>query len=159
MEFRLLAGSVADPSSVPDVLRNHPFLLKPIPTEVTHDWKFSGTTMINSQLFAASRIDARPKMGWIERWRFSDGNEGHPVHVHAADFLVVSPTSHPDYGLLKETILPRGTVEVAIRFTDHPGRFVLHCHILGHEDAGMMAQLQVTVGRKSPDGLAQPRPP
>ncbi|MGW1753053.1 multicopper oxidase domain-containing protein [Streptomyces mirabilis] len=32
---------------------------------------------------------------------------------------------------------------VRIRFLDHPGKTVLHCHILNHEDAGMMAVLQI----------------
>jgi spore coat protein A, manganese oxidase len=160
VEFRRVASEGQDASSVPNHLRNHPFLLEPIPTQVTKEWVFNGTSTINGLQFHASRIDARPHLGRIERWRLIDSNEGHPVHIHGADFLVVSPPDHPDFGLLKETILPRGTVEVAIRFTDHTGRFVLHCHILGHEDAGMMAQMKIAEGRRTPETLRErARPP
>ena len=34
-------------------------------------------------------------------------------------------------------------VEVAARFTDHTGPFMIHCHMLDHEDHGMMARFDV----------------
>ena len=37
----------------------------------------------------------------------------------------------------------RGWVRLRIPFTDYPGRSVYHCHILDHEDAGMMATVSV----------------
>ena len=37
---------------------------------------------------------------------------------------------------------PTETVEVAIRFTDHAGRYMLHCHNLEHEDMMMMAAFE-----------------
>ena len=38
---------------------------------------------------------------------------------------------------------PGTAVEVAARFTDYPGVFMIHCHMLDHEDDGMMAQFAV----------------
>ncbi|MFE1952638.1 multicopper oxidase domain-containing protein [Streptomyces sp. NPDC059524] len=37
-------------------------------------------------------------------------------------------------------VLPAQGVEVAVRFTDYAGRFLLHCHNLEHEDMAMMAE-------------------
>ena len=44
----------------------------------------------------------------------------------------------------KDTVdlLPGEVVEVAVRFTDHAGRFVMHCHNLEHEDMAMMATIR-----------------
>jgi FtsP/CotA-like multicopper oxidase with cupredoxin domain len=46
---------------------------------------------------------------------------------------------------LKDTVLvwPGETVELALRFEHHAGLYVLHCHNLEHEDAGMMLNLEV----------------
>jgi spore coat protein A len=34
---------------------------------------------------------------------------------------------------------PHDYLDLAVRFTDYPGRYVLHCHNLEHEDMAMMA--------------------
>jgi FtsP/CotA-like multicopper oxidase with cupredoxin domain len=41
------------------------------------------------------------------------------------------------------TVPTRGQVTVRMRFTDFTGRTVYHCHILNHEDKGMMAVLEI----------------
>ena len=38
-------------------------------------------------------------------------------------------------------VRPSETVEVAVRFTDYAGRYVVHCHNLEHEDMAMMANV------------------
>ncbi len=47
---------------------------------------------------------------------------------------------------LKNTVLvlPNERVEVAVRFNEHPGLFLMHCHNLEHEDMGMMLNFEVT---------------
>jgi FtsP/CotA-like multicopper oxidase with cupredoxin domain len=40
-------------------------------------------------------------------------------------------------------IPPGGYVKILTRFADFTGMYVLHCHILGHEDRGMMQLVQV----------------
>jgi suppressor of ftsI len=40
-------------------------------------------------------------------------------------------------------LLPDDDVVIRMRFADFTGRFVFHCHILNHEDAGMMAVVEV----------------
>ncbi|MGW4249714.1 multicopper oxidase domain-containing protein, partial [Nocardia sp. NPDC004722] len=42
-----------------------------------------------------------------------------------------------------------GMAEIAVRFTDHAGRFVLHCHNLEHEDMAMMATFTTVAGNAS----------
>ena len=46
---------------------------------------------------------------------------------------------------LKDTVLlfPEEEVDMLVRFDHHPGRFLLHCHNLEHEDAGMMLNFEV----------------
>ncbi|GAA2553875.1 hypothetical protein GCM10010210_29110 [Pseudonocardia hydrocarbonoxydans] len=51
-----------------------------------------------------------------------------------------SPTGVPQDVVL---IPARGWVRLRIPFTTQPGRSVYHCHILDHEDAGMMATVDV----------------
>jgi FtsP/CotA-like multicopper oxidase with cupredoxin domain len=52
--------------------------------------------------------------------------------------------SRPDGDQLGPRLVPGETAEVAIRFTDHPGRYVFHCHNLEHEDMAMMANFSVS---------------
>jgi FtsP/CotA-like multicopper oxidase with cupredoxin domain len=85
--------------------------------------------------------------GQVERWRFSSDLH-HPVHVHLAQFQVLSRGSggpHPPDAGWKDTVdlRPADDVEVAIRFPDLPGRYVMHCHNLEHEDMAMMAAFEV----------------
>jgi FtsP/CotA-like multicopper oxidase with cupredoxin domain len=49
------------------------------------------------------------------------------------------------YETMKETwyLAPSETVEVKLKFTDHTGMYMLHCHMLEHEDDGMMTQFEV----------------
>ncbi len=73
----------------------------------------------------------------------------HPFHVHGANFQVLSENGNKP-GLenqgWKDTVLVDKQVEILIRF-DHAAAeqkpFMFHCHILEHEDAGMMGQFSV----------------
>ena len=66
--------------------------------------------------------------------------------MHTNDFQVMSVNGRPykAHGLQDTMNLPvDGTAVIRIRFADYPGRTVFHCHILNHEDEGMMAVLQI----------------
>jgi len=70
----------------------------------------------------------------------------HPFHLHAWPFRVVDRTSGPpDVPGWKDTVnVPaNSTVTIRVPFTDITGRTVYHCHILDHEDQGMMGAIQV----------------
>ena len=110
---------------------------------------FAGAFTINDRSFDASRVDVRAQRGVLEVWEIVNvSTEPHPFHVHATQFQVVSRSSgalSPHELGLKDTVLvwPGETVRIAIRFDAHAGLYVLHCHNLEHEDAGMMLNLEV----------------
>jgi suppressor of ftsI len=102
---------------------------------------------INGMPFDMHRIDARPKLGTTEEWTLKNAtSEQHPFHIHINDFKVLSVNGVP-YAATGEqdTVIlpPEGEVVVRIAFLDFTGKFVFHCHILGHEDGGMMATVEV----------------
>ena len=113
---------------------------------------------INGRPFDGERVDADPELDSTERWVFVNATPGqHRVHLHDVDWKIVSreggvqmlTPGDPDVALgeagLRETFLVQSgeTVEVEAKFTDRLGRYVFHCHVLEHEDNGMMAQFEV----------------
>ncbi len=59
------------------------------------------------------------------------------------------------YHVFRDTLFIQNGYDVTLRtkYVDYPGVFVLHCHILDHEDAGMMANVQVARDRLHPPAL------
>jgi FtsP/CotA-like multicopper oxidase with cupredoxin domain len=82
----------------------------------------------------------------------------HPFHVHGTQFRVLGRTRSgelPPGASLREgvidagwrdtvLVLPGETVRLQMRFTRYPGLYLYHCHILEHEDMGMMRNYRVT---------------
>ncbi|WP_308645971.1 multicopper oxidase family protein [Nocardia cyriacigeorgica] len=107
-----------------------------------HGWSINGAP------YEPGCALANPRLGTVEIWRFITDFH-HPVHVHLDPFQVISRNNRPpgpfDAGW-KDTVdvRPAEAVEVAVRFTDYPGPFMLHCHNLEHEDMAMMADFVVT---------------
>jgi FtsP/CotA-like multicopper oxidase with cupredoxin domain len=102
---------------------------------------------INDKEFDAGRVDVRPRLGTVEEWTLRNtSDEQHPFHIHVNDFQVVSVSGRPyDATGVQDTVplLPNEDMVIRTRFTDFPGKFVFHCHILNHEDNGMMAVVEV----------------
>ncbi|KNB50579.1 Spore coat protein [Streptomyces caatingaensis] len=102
---------------------------------------------VNGRPFRPDTVLASPRLGSVERWRFSSDFH-HPVHVHLARFQVVARGGRPpgaaDAGW-KDTVdvRPYEVVEVLARFTGYRGRYMLHCHNLEHEDMAMMGTFEV----------------
>jgi FtsP/CotA-like multicopper oxidase with cupredoxin domain len=79
----------------------------------------------------------------------------HPIHLHGRQFRVVSREGMNTAGAVvaqgfvdagwQDTVLvlPGETVRIKIPFTRHPGLYLYHCHILEHEDMGMMRNFRV----------------
>ncbi|WP_267881110.1 MULTISPECIES: multicopper oxidase domain-containing protein [unclassified Streptomyces] len=70
----------------------------------------------------------------------------HPFHLHVWPFHVLAGSAGmPSAGVLQDVVLvpARGWVRLPIPFSDFAGRSVFHCHILDHEDLGMMATVNV----------------
>jgi suppressor of ftsI len=106
-----------------------------------------GTNQINGQVFDHNRVDYRVKLGDLEEWTLRNtDDEDHVFHIHVNDFQVMSVNGQPynARGLEDTVVLPQGgEVVVRIPFKDFVGKFVYHCHILPHEDTGMMRIVEV----------------
>jgi blue copper oxidase len=97
------------------------------------------------------RVDVTARLGSAEVWEISAGGMpmAHPFHIHGASFRILSkggrnPPAH-EAGW-KDVVLVEEHAEVLVRF-DNPAPpkmpFMYHCHILEHEDHGMMGQFAV----------------
>jgi FtsP/CotA-like multicopper oxidase with cupredoxin domain len=120
----------------------------------------TGLFFINHATFDHTRVDLKVPLGSIEEWTIRNASaELHVFHIHQVHFQVISQNGRPAPfdGLVDTVNVPiHGEVKIRIAFTDPKivGRFMYHCHILEHEDKGMMAQIEVydpKVG-PTPDG-------
>jgi FtsP/CotA-like multicopper oxidase with cupredoxin domain len=69
----------------------------------------------------------------------------HPIHLHGGQFQVISINGQPpERETWKDTIVisPREYVDVAVKF-QYPGYWMLYCHIIDHEDNGMLTMIYV----------------
>ena len=104
---------------------------------------------LGGRLFDAERVDLRVPLGSVEEWTIrNDTDDLHAFHIHQVHFQVVevNGVAQPFNGYADTVRVPsRGTVKVILPFTDPAivGRFMYHCHVLNHEDHGMMAQIEV----------------
>ncbi len=153
LRFRVVRAARRDDSRVPDRLADVAPLVPP-PGASVRTFTFArgrvgghGGWTINGLPFDPATPLVEVPLGRTEVWRFVT-DVHHPVHVHLDPFTVLrrgadGPGPH-DAGR-KDTVdlRPGEVVEVAVRFTDHAGRFVLHCHNLEHEDMAMMAAIRM----------------
>ncbi|RCV57959.1 multicopper oxidase family protein [Marinitenerispora sediminis] len=102
---------------------------------------------VNGREFDPERVDIRVRLGTTEEWTVrNDSDEEHAFHIHINPFQVISVNGRPyDARGRQDTVqLPvRGEVVIRTRFRDFVGVFPVHCHILNHEDRGMMANVEV----------------
>lgn len=107
---------------------------------------------INGKKFDPERIDFTQQQGVTEVWEIYNkpdmmGGMIHPFHVHGAQFKIISrdgeaPPQNERGWKDSFSIKPDETVKIAIQFK-HKGVYMFHCHILEHEDNGMMGQVKV----------------
>jgi FtsP/CotA-like multicopper oxidase with cupredoxin domain len=126
-----------------EATRTRPFVL---------EMGFSGPMTINGVSMDMDRIDQTVKVNDTEVWEITNSSDlPHPFHVHDVQFLVLtrdgSPPEDNEAGW-KDTVLvmPRETVRIITHFSDYTdpdNPYMFHCHILEHEDAGMMGQFLV----------------
>ncbi|TVO34755.1 hypothetical protein FOF44_13245 [Vibrio algivorus] len=135
--------------------------------DMQHDMKGMATTdstftkkqllhinTINGRPFDMQRIDFNAKQGELEHWTISQGKDHmlHPFHIHGCRFRVLSINGNPPPKHLsgwKDTIsvFPMGTTELLVQFNHLASKetpYMAHCHILEHEDTGMMMQFTVS---------------
>ncbi len=104
--------------------------------------------LINGEAWDEDVINVKPKLGTVEEWVLKDiTSEPHPFHIHVNDFQVMSIDGKPYDAKGLQDVVPLspngGKVVIRQRYEDYTGKFVFHCHILDHEDAGMMQNVKV----------------
>jgi suppressor of ftsI len=103
---------------------------------------------INGEKFSPDAAPmVRTKIGTFQHWRIINASkELHPMHIHQVHFLAYAENDKPiDDPLWLDTVNVSygGSVDVIMDFTDPviKGMSVFHCHLLNHEDKGMMAKI------------------
>jgi FtsP/CotA-like multicopper oxidase with cupredoxin domain len=106
--------------------------------------------LINGAAFDMNRIDVVSKVGQVELWEIDNPTDmDHPFHVHGVQFQLVETERggrivKPPYRAWKDTVnVARGETARILLRQDRPGPRMYHCHILEHEDLGMMGIVDV----------------
>jgi FtsP/CotA-like multicopper oxidase with cupredoxin domain len=130
---------------IPDVLRSVTALDTGAVTETRVMLMSQGR--INSKVMDMERVDVSAELGATEIWEVENlVGMDHPFHLHGFRFQVLDRNGVPEpYPSWKDTVnVPkRERVRFIVRYSDFPGLWMFHCHILDHEDQGMMGVLEV----------------
>jgi suppressor of ftsI len=154
---------MALPTKLPTPKRYYP-LIDPSEVSQVREIQFSGNFpavmnpyvggdfSINNALYDEKACPVYVTLGSVEQWNLEvgdmqhGGSEGHPFHIHVNHFEVISVggTQMPP-GTIQDTIwVPENTtVVIRQKFKEFTGKSVYHCHILPHEDTGMMANFLI----------------
>jgi FtsP/CotA-like multicopper oxidase with cupredoxin domain len=103
---------------------------------------------INGEQFDHDRVNVSATLGDTEEWVIKNvSGEEHPFHIHVNDFQLISINGQPYQARSLQDTQPipvGGEIVIRQRYADYTGRFVYHCHILAHEDNGMMGLIEVS---------------
>ncbi|WGK68406.1 multicopper oxidase domain-containing protein [Candidatus Haliotispira prima] len=110
---------------------------------------------INGSTFDPGKINIKIKEGDTEEWIVQGSNmvmrggfSFHNLHIHDVTFQIKSINGKrpkPELSGFKDTVFipPRSEVRLIAKFKDYKGKYVYHCHLLEHEDLGMMGIFEV----------------
>jgi FtsP/CotA-like multicopper oxidase with cupredoxin domain len=109
------------------------------------------TFTADGKVFDPARIDQRVRLGAVEEWtiRNTHQHDDHSFHIHTNPFQVVEIGGQPQADRMwRDTVtVPRpakgGSAVIRTRFLDYTGVFMLHCHMMNHEELGMMQAVEV----------------
>jgi FtsP/CotA-like multicopper oxidase with cupredoxin domain len=165
--------TATDHSQVPDTLCQYPDLnLNEVVT--TRIWNFDlvgGQFKVNGLIFDADRSDATVKQGtaetWIIRNKLPAAGWVHPVHIHLEEGRILSRNGAappPEESGRRDVypIRPGEEVHIFLRFREWFGKYMIHCHNLGHEDNFMLVRwdvgTQTSLVTSPVDSLGNPNP-
>lgn len=154
LRFNVVRDTPADRpdlSRVPDALRP---LVQPDLKKVRRKRHFKferedGVWVINGKLFDENKASVTMELGEAEIWTLEGkGSWHHPIHIHLEEARILKRNGRlppPHERGRKDVIVlnPGEEVQVYLRFTDFPGKYVMHCHNLIHEDHHMMLRFDV----------------
>ena len=102
------------------------------------------THLVCGRRFDPDRVDQR---GAIEEWTVvNEHDNDHIFHIHTNPFqmVAINGAKLAEQDWRDTVVVPRnGSVTFRSRFLDFSGRFVLHCHMMNHEELGMMQVVEV----------------
>jgi spore coat protein A, manganese oxidase len=154
MQFRV-TRSVHDRSKIPTKLEKAPAIHAPKKPSMTWTFGLGGDAKtgtywtVNGKPFDPRRVDVEVPLGSTQTWLLKNVSPiTHYIHLHEEEWHTVAVNGKPPPAPLRGLedtwrLDPGETIEVAAAFTDYAGVFMLHCHMLDHEDDGMMAQFAV----------------
>jgi FtsP/CotA-like multicopper oxidase with cupredoxin domain len=158
MAFRVGGERRPDDTRVPRHLRPLPEWTRKAPRRPGHRWEitiggfFKTTWRINGRTFNPDFVEVKPRLGSVQTWELvNKTNVAHVMHLHHTDWYLLERNGKPPppwEDCLKETffLYPNERILVAGRLSDYTGKFVVHCHMLDHEDHGLMSQFEVVRG-------------
>jgi FtsP/CotA-like multicopper oxidase with cupredoxin domain len=136
---------VQEPFEVPETLRKIPELNVNDVTETRVMRMTNGK--INSKTMDMNRVDETAELGATEIWDIRNlVGMDHPFHLHGFQFQVIDRNGDPvSQRKWEDTVNVPGfeTARFIVRYDNYPGKWMFHCHILDHEDQGMMGVLEV----------------
>jgi FtsP/CotA-like multicopper oxidase with cupredoxin domain len=133
------------PPSIPATLRPIP-ALDPARATATRLMVLT-QGLINGVTMDTARVDVSTSVGATEIWEVENlVGMDHPFHLHGFQFQVLDRDGVPEpFRSWKDVVnVPKhSTARFIVRYDDYPGKWMFHCHILDHEDHGMMGILEV----------------
>jgi FtsP/CotA-like multicopper oxidase with cupredoxin domain len=162
-----VAGEPQEPGPLPDALFPSPDLRGRPVDQVRHfSLSIQQTNdpneplfLVDGRVFDADRVDVVTHLDAVEEWTIlNPSRDYHPFHIHVNDIQTIAINGRPvdNYGYEDTVLVPPngGTMTMRTRFEDFTGRYVWHCHILRHEERGMMQVVEVRPkdGSPLPDG-------
>jgi FtsP/CotA-like multicopper oxidase with cupredoxin domain len=113
--------------------------------------------MVDDNVYQEATVEKYAQLGSSEEWTVATVNttEGHPFHIHVNHFeaIVINGVVQPPGTILDTVWIPKppstqtgsqSTALLRMRYLDWVGKTVFHCHILPHEDTGMMKNFAIT---------------
>lgn len=171
IEVKGPAKNMPLPTTLPTQKRYYPFI-NPKAVQRVRTIEFSGAFpavmnpyvggdfSINNALYQETAVPNVVNLTGVEEWHIivgdghHGGSEGHPFHIHVNHFEVISITTTDASGktttvtpnTIQDTIwVPvNSTAVIRTKFKQWTGKAVYHCHILPHEDTGMMGNFLIT---------------
>ncbi|MGW4378752.1 multicopper oxidase domain-containing protein [Kitasatospora sp. NPDC004531] len=153
--IRFTATDALPPAPAPPTALPAPDPIHPPAGARVRRFTLSGRDSINGRPMDMQRIDEVVPAGAVEIWEIENATGApHNFHIHEVAFQVLDADGRPTGGHKDTVFTPaRATVRLAVAFgpfTDPVEPYMYHCHLLRHEDAGMMGQfVTVTPGTES----------
>ncbi len=145
LSLQVSSAPALRPTAVPAVLRPIPAL------DTTHVATrrviVMSQGMLDGKHMDMRRVDIHARLGTTEIWEIQNVvGMDHPFHLHGFHFQVLDRDGVPEtYRSWKDSVnVPKhSSVRLVVHFDEFPGKWMYHCHILDHEDEGMMGILQL----------------